>query len=229
MEQFLSNLVTDAGNLGPMFSYAVVGGILLLSGFGLPIPEDIPLITAGVLCYNEMADLPTMLVLTFIFVVGADLMLFCLGRQYGHHVPRLPLVRHYLTPARILRAEKYFVDHGGKTLFIGRVLPGLRAPIFFSAGVCRIPAWKMIVYDGSAAILSVPALVLLGYFGAEQIDKFRRWAAFGEWGIVVLIVLGVACLVGWKVWRRRRAGGPEPVAQLAVKQPQMEEAIRRSA
>ena len=43
--------LTQLGTLTPYMPYVVVLGLIILSGFGLPIPEDIPLILAGYLCY----------------------------------------------------------------------------------------------------------------------------------------------------------------------------------
>ena len=204
MQDILNILVNDSPHLGTALAYLVVCGLLIAGGLGLPAPEDIPLLLAGVACHLGLADLPTMLVVTFVLVMGADSLLFWFGRRYGHHVPRLPIIRHYLTEARLARAEQFFETHGGKTLFVARFLPGLRTAVWFSAGACRMPAWKMLVYDGCAAIISVPTLVLIGYFGADQLERVRHWTHLGQLSAVLLIVGLIASFVTIKCLRRRK-------------------------
>ncbi|MAE67657.1 MAG: DedA family protein [Phycisphaeraceae bacterium] len=214
MNELLDSLLQSDADVGAVVAYAIICGMLLVSGLGVPIPEDIPLLTGGLLCQQGITDLGPMIVLTFVSVTGADLVLFGLGRRYGHHVPRLPMLRYFLNEQRIARAERYFEDHGGKTLFIARFLPGLRAPVYFSAGACRIPAWKMIAYDGSAALISAPTLVVLGYIGAHQFDRVKELALIGQILIAAAIVIAIAGLITYKVMRQKKI---EPLNHQGVK------------
>jgi membrane protein DedA with SNARE-associated domain len=94
--------------------------------------------------------------------------------------------------------------HGGKTLFLARFLPGLRAAIYFSAGIFRLPFWKMLAFDGSAAVISVPTLVLAAYFGGEQIEKVRHWTQTAQILLVGAIAIGIGLVVAWKLISRRK-------------------------
>jgi membrane protein DedA with SNARE-associated domain len=142
-----------------------------------------------------------MLPLAFSAVLGGDFIMFGLGRRYGDRLFRLRWLNRLLTEQRLQQASVIFQKYGGRALFVGRFLPGLRACVFFSAGALRVPAWKMLVYDGSAALISVPTLVLLTYFGGNQIDRFRALALEAQ-----LALLSVAVVVGSIVWwiKRRR-------------------------
>ena len=184
--------------------YVVVLGLLLLSGFGLPIPEDIPLILAGYLAYHGYADPHVLFPLTFLAVVGADLMVFWLGRRYGHHVPKLPLMRRFLTEKRLAKTERLLHEHGGKFMFAVRFLPGLRAPAIFTAGNFKLPYWKFLLYDGGAALLSVPLILGLAYYFAEHLEQVRVWIANGEKGVIGVIVLSVLGFITVKWWVNRR-------------------------
>ena len=198
MESFLAEL-----------PYLGVVIVLLLGGMGVPIPEDIPLLVSGYLCHLGSAEIFIMLPLAFSAVLGGDFIMFGLGRRYGDRLFRLRLLNKILTEQRLQQASVIFCKYGGRALFVGRFLPGLRACVFFSAGALRVPAWKMLVYDGSAALISVPTLVLLTYYGGGQIDRFRALALD-----VQLTLLGVAGVLGlcfWWLKRRRslrRAAGP---------------------
>jgi membrane protein DedA with SNARE-associated domain len=189
---------------------AVLLALLLVSGLGMPIPEDIPLLAAGYLCYlgrDEPGGLSLwfMIPATFVAVLGADFLIYYLGRRYGHHLPKMRLLSRYLTPERLAQAQLKFHNHGGKTLFVARFMPGLRAPAFFSAGVFKIPFWKMLVFDGSAALISVPTLVLLAYIFGAQIAKVRKMAGQVQLAVAVAIVLTIVVIVFWKTRKHRKA------------------------
>lgn len=178
--------------------------LLLLSGIGLPLPEDIPLLAAGYICGQGAARLEMMIPLCLFCVIGADSGLFLLGRRYGHHVPNLPVIGRFLSAQRITLAEQKMQKHGGKTLFIARFLPGLRAPIFFASGACGVPYWKFLAFDGGAALLSVPTLILVAFFFSDHIDQVRHWTAEAQFTLLGIMAVLLAGYVALKVLRNRR-------------------------
>jgi len=180
--------------------------ILMISGCGVPIPEDLPLLLAGYLCGIGKADLAIMLPVTFVAVLGADMMVYSLGRRYGHHVPRLPLLGRYLSESRLAKAELAFHRHGGKTLFIARFMPGMRTPIYFSAGAFKLPVWKMLAFDGSAAVMSVPLWVLASWYLSRTVsfETIQQWGFTTQAVLIIAILVCIAAVVGWKLLRQRR-------------------------
>lgn len=184
--------------------YVVICGILLISGFGLPIPEDLPLLVGGYLCGRGYANPWIMFPAAFIAILGSDAIVFFIGRLYGHHVPRIPLLRRFLTEKRLARTERLLHDHGGKFLFFARFLPGLRTPAIFTAGTFKLPYWKLLLYDGSAAILSVPVFLTLGYVFHTHIDDIAHRAKEGQLVVVGGIVVGLVIFIGFKVWMKKR-------------------------
>ncbi len=203
------DFLTQLGTHTPYMPYVLVLGLILLSGFGLPIPEDIPLIMAGYLCYplHGYADPWLLFPLAFLAVVGADLMVFVLGRKYGHHVPKLPLMRRFLTEKRLAKTESLLHRHGGKFMFAARFLPGLRAPAIFTAGNFKIPYWKFLLYDGGAALISVPLILGLAYYFAEHLEQVRVWVANGEKGAIAVILVAAVVFIVVKGRLNRRLAG----------------------
>ncbi len=185
-------------------SYILVALLLLSSGVGAPIPEDIPLLIGGWLCLLGQARLAVMIPLAWFFVLAGDCVLYVLGRRYGHHVPKIPGLRIVLTEKRLNRAERFFEQHGGKTVFFVRFLAAVRAATWFAAGTLKIPFWKFIAYDGAAALIFAPGLVLLGWYlgpKSEQIGQYVRWAQTLLTLVVLLVVIGV---VSWQLLRHRK-------------------------
>jgi membrane protein DedA with SNARE-associated domain len=195
MEWLLSQLTSHV--------YAKLAGLLLLCGLGLPIPEDISLISAGYLAHLGTVEIHCVFLVCFAAVLGGDTLAFTLGRQFGTRLLASRFGHRYFTPKRQRRVRAYFRTYGSKVIFIARFLPGLRFSIFLSAGMLHVRPYVFIVYDSLAALVSVPFLVYSAFYFGDRIDQVIKWAKRSEYGILVLV--GVAALVvAIKVLRKRR-------------------------
>jgi membrane protein DedA with SNARE-associated domain len=167
--------------------------VLLAAGFGLPIPEDIPLLTGGYLCHAGYADPTIMIIVAMFGVLVADFTLFSLGRRFGPDIVKHRFVRRVIKPDRLAVAEGLFAKHGVKIIFIGRFLPGLRPVIFTAAGVLRVPRWTFLAVDGLAALISVPLLIMLSYtFGEEIEGNVKSVSRLLMIAGILLVMLGFA-------------------------------------
>ena len=79
--------------------------ILLLTGLGLPLPEDVPLLTGGYLCHAKGASVWLTILVAMVGVLGSDLILFTVGRRFGHHVVEHRFFRRLVNPPRLVMAE----------------------------------------------------------------------------------------------------------------------------
>jgi len=191
---------------GPFF-------LLLLCGLGLPMPEDIILVAAGILAGSDGRSWLGVSVLMYVGVLAGDSAIFFLGRKFGVRLLASPRFQRFFPPAKQLRVQELFAKHGTAGLFIGRFLPGLRAPIFFSAGSMKVSYFKFLLLDGSAALISVPVFVWLGHWlWVKFADDFARLErtlarthAYTLWGTVAIVVLLIAGVWLWK--RRSRDAG----------------------
>src|SRR6478752_2308991 len=131
--------------------------ILLLCGFGLPIPEDISLNPAGYLAWRGEHGLPPELnvhkafAVCLVAVLAGDTIASFFGRRYGRRVLASNLARRVFTPKRQLRTRAYFRKFGSKVVLVGRFTPGLRFTIFFTAGTLHVRAATFFLYDFIAA------------------------------------------------------------------------------
>ncbi len=189
--------------------YLLVFGILLLCGFGLPIPEDVTLFAGGLLAYYGVCDLWLMIVVGFFGVMIGDSTMWFLGHKYGRRLMQKSLFRRLLPEERIILASKKLNEKGAKRLlFAARFMPGLRAPIFFTSGLLHVPFWRFFVMDGLAALLSVPAIVGAVYYFGDELDLVVRWIKKIEHGILSVILL-ILLFVAFKWWRSHRRAVPE--------------------
>lgn len=192
------------------YGYVAVFTMLLVCGFGVPVPEDVTLVTGGVIAGLGYADVDLMFIIGMAGVLIGDGMVFSAGRFKGQQVMRLPGFRKVLTQDRFQRAQGAFTKYGRWVMFVARFLPGLRTPVFFTAGTTRRVSFVTWFFmDGVAALISVPVWVYLGYFGARNLDWMFQMLHRFQYGVFALLGLGALALgVLW--WRRRHPDPGQP-------------------
>lgn len=190
---------------------ALAFGILLLCGFGLPVPEDITLVLCGYATYlNVGHSWPHALLAVGVGLLGVlvgDGIMFTLGRRFGKELAiRFPF-KNILGNGRLEKTLEFLNSHGPKMLFTARFTPGLRSVVFFTSGHAGIPLKTFLFYDGLAAMLSAPALVLSSWYWGEKIDDVVKKAQRAEHGVLLVIVaIGLALgLHHWLSVRRKKA------------------------
>ncbi len=210
MEALLAYLTS----LSPAAIYLTLGGILLLCGLGLPIPEDISLIAAGYLAYLGDVNVHVALGVCLATVLAGDTMAFFAGRYFGVRILKNPHFCRLMTPRKQIRMRAYFRKYGSKVIFIGRFLPGLRTSLFFSAGILKLRPTVFLVYDALAAALSVPALVYGAWFFGERLDQVIHWARRSEYGLlaVAAVVVTLVLVRRYRNKRRRACGAVKETA-----------------
>ena len=196
----LVGFFTDYGYLAVLF-------VLIICGFGVPIPEDITLVSGGIIAgmYPEQVNVHIMLVVSMFGVLFGDSTMYWLGRIYGARILRVRFIRKFLTVQRLRMVRDKFDQYGNRVLFVARFLPGLRAPIYMVSGVTRRVSYlRFVLLDFFAAIISVPIWVYLGYYGAHKRDWLMEQIKTGQTGIYILIG-ALALFISWKVYKAKKA------------------------
>ena len=151
------------------YGYYAVFGILLLCGMGLPVPEDITLVTAGIISALGTGNVHLMVLVSYLGVMVGDSLMYGIGWHFGPHLRQKRWFAKLLTPERMDKVDYMFCRYGNRLIFVARFLPGLRAPIYVITGITRrVNYWQFAFMDGLAALLSVPLFVYVGHYGAEN-------------------------------------------------------------
>lgn len=187
------------------FTYPGVFLVLLVSGLGLPIPEELPIAIAAMMARWEVMHWQGALLACMGGALSGDVVLYWLGRHFGRRILRWSTVRRVLTPAREVRIMEAYRRHGLKFLVAARLVMGLRSAAFLTAGLVRVPFLWFFLVDVAAVTLSVPLTFGVAYAVADsvavavaRVREVQLWVAGG--------VLFVAA--GWLLvlWRRHRRG-----------------------
>jgi membrane protein DedA with SNARE-associated domain len=189
--------------------YAVLFLLLFACGLGLPLPEDIPLITAGILISQGQMHLAFVAPVAWCGIIGGDCMLYRFGYLYGRNICKVPYIGKHVTVPRLQRAEVLFAKWGIWVVAVGRMFAGIRGAMVVAAGTTRFKFVKFIIADGLAAIVSGGLFISVGYWFGSNLDKM--WEKAHEFklalGIGALLVgLVVFLYVRWRTSRHTTVG-----------------------
>jgi membrane protein DedA with SNARE-associated domain len=225
---------------GEIYAYVFTFLALVAAGVGFPIPEEIPIVTAGVLAGRTPepkvsdlghavsllglspdagfpAGLPwagllrswpadddttpvrwwIMLPVCILGVVFSDGLLYVLGRVFGVRLLHVPFVTRMMPPDKRARIESNFHRYGIKILLFARLLPGIRAPIFITAGTMRLPLKRFLLAD---LIYAIPGVSLLFFLAFWFTNSFRDLVMRAEekviqWRPILILAAVVAVTV----------------------------------
>jgi membrane protein DedA with SNARE-associated domain len=219
--QTMLTLQTVVEHLAGHHAYLGILGLLLLGSLGVPIPEELPIISAGVLSQAGYARWWLALPVCLLGVLSGDVILYWVGHHWGEQVLDWHIVRRLLSRDREQWLKDAYRRHAIKTIVMARHIMGLRATAFLTAGIARVSFWKFLATDAAAALGGVPFSFALAYFFADQVEaivadmhRAERWLALG--GVLVLAaVLGMMA----RRWTRQveRGARQEPGRQVACR------------
>jgi membrane protein DedA with SNARE-associated domain len=183
---------------------ALVLAGLAITELGLPVPETVFIVAAGVVSERDHLPVVLPIVTCSVAVLLGDLALFGLARHLGPPAFRHRPLRWLLPPSALPRIDALFARHGSMAIFVARFLSGVRAATFVLAGMRGMRVVRFLVWDGLAVLVTVPVFAVLGFYCSARVDELRLRIQHANYAILGLL-LGVL-LAYWLVvvWRRRR-------------------------
>ena len=167
------------------------------------LPGDSLLFATGALAAAGVLDIVQILTLLTAAAILGDNMNYAIGRFVG---PKVFTQRsRFLKHEHLLRTQRFYEKHGGKTVVLARFVPIVRTFAPFVAGVGRMRYARFLAFDVGGGIFWVWGFGLLGFFfGNQPIVKENFGLA-----IIAVIVLSLLPIV-FEAWRaraeQRRAG-----------------------
>lgn len=174
------------------------GGILIVAAIvfaesglliGFFLPGDTLLFSAGLLAAQDTVSLPWLLVATVAAAIVGDNVGYSIGRRAGPRIFKREdgILFH---KDHLMRAEKFYEDHGGKTVTMARFIPVVRtfAPVVAGAG--KMPRRRFMYYNVIGAVAWGGGVTLLGYWLGTKIPGLDHYIEYLLLAVVLLSLLG---------------------------------------
>ena len=165
MEAFLFELLKDY-TYQPYVIYSIVVVVMFLSSLGLPIPEEISIISLGILSYvgsrpelypppfeeaPHVEAIPAMIICSF-SIYFSDYVVYSVGRHFGPSLFSKSWFQK-LVPAERLDLVKDWVRKWGRIVpGLFRLIPGVRFPGHLMCGALGIKRSTFLIVDGLSLI-----------------------------------------------------------------------------
>lgn len=163
------------------------------------LPGPSLLFAAGAIAGRPGAPLDVA-VLYVVFTAGGilgDIANYALGRAFGPKVARLLRKGEAKTPhPQVVRAERFFEHHGGKTILMARFVPGVRSLVPVVAGWKRMFFARFLAFNAMGGFLCVAVFLFAGfYFGGVP-------AIRGNFPLVIVGIAAVSMAPAILEWMR---------------------------
>ncbi|MDT0180528.1 DedA family protein [Microbacterium sp. ARD31] len=166
-----------------------------------PLPSEVVLPMAGLAASRGSFTLFEALAWTTAGSVVGAFLLYAIGAWFGvERLRRIASVVPLLHPEDIDRTVDWFVKHGGKAVFFGRMIPIFRSLISIPAGVTRMPLWRFGLLTTAGSLIWNTIFVMAGFLLGEAWPMVEPYADALQYAVIAAVVIGVA----WFVWARTR-------------------------
>jgi membrane protein DedA with SNARE-associated domain len=180
---------------------------LVGTGAGLPFPEEVAIIYAGVAAAAGHLDVWLALGVCIAGALVGDCVMYWIGRGLGRgwlrHHPRLSRFFHAEHEQKM---ERILRRHGKKVFLVARFMVGFRGPLYLAAGIIRTPFELFLAIDIVCASVVVGIFFALSYFFGQQV---MDWIQRSEYAITAVAIVAATAGVTYFLIRRHRAAQQE--------------------
>ena len=147
---------------------------------------------------------PIVLIISITGDMIGDVLFYWLGYRFG--MKFVNNVGKYIgiTERLVLRMEKYFQNHGGKTIFAVKSTTGLCWTTFVAAGIVKMDLKKFIQYSFLGGIVWSSFLVAMGYFYGYLWRSIKQYIGWIGWIIFGVAIISFMVITVYKNFKARK-------------------------
>jgi membrane protein DedA with SNARE-associated domain len=178
------------------YGYFVIFVPVMLETAGLPLPGETILLLSGVASSTGRIDPWIAIAVGSAAAIIGDNIGYAIGRFGGRRVvARLAHIGKI--ESSLAWGEKFFLEHGGKTVFLARWIFGLRIFGAWIAGMVHMPWRRFFLWNAAGGITWCATMIGLGYFFGHSLHVIEK--AVGIGGVIAVVI---AAAIGLAFWRR---------------------------
>jgi len=181
-------------------------GIFLLMAMEssiIPIPSELVMPPAGYLAFQGQMSLAVA-----ILCGTAGSLAGAYANYFASHYLGRPLIIKYgkyvlIPPEKFERVERFFLQHGEISTFVGRLLPVVRHLISIPAGLSGMNHLRFSLYTLLGAGIWCSILTAIGYVIGEKQELIMQYA---HKAVVWVVLFSSVLIAAYVWWHRRRTG-----------------------
>lgn len=146
----------------------------------------------------------------FVFILSVlgdmigDLILYWLGYKFGMSFVRKVGRYMGITEKLVMKMEKYFENHGGKTIFTVKATTGLCWATFVAAGIVKMDFKKFVKYSFFGGLAWSGFLVIIGYFYGYMWLELKQYIEWAGWVAIALAIMSIIIVQVYKKYQSKK-------------------------
>lgn len=183
------------------FGYIALFLVLCLGLIGLPIPNEVVLMTAGTLSAAGVLSYPFAYLAVYLGICSAMTFSYIVGRFFTKTKLFRSMQKSAKTERYFATSEKWFDTYGGYAIGMSLCLPFLRHITMYVAGMNKMSYRRFALYAYPSAFLWTLVYFLLGIAVKDQIMEIGTMIE--HYGLIVIAVF-ILCLLLYLLYRSSR-------------------------
>jgi len=156
------------------------------------VSEDAACVAAGLAISSAITTWPVALVSCSLGAIMGDTVMFLLGYFVGRPVIGWWPFNKFLSAAQLDIAKKWFSQNEILVIILSRFTPGLRGPVYISAGILKMSLIKFLVVHTISVLIWAPLLIglalIVGYPIMGWIETWEYWSILFILPVIIFIV-----------------------------------------
>ena len=182
---YLNEILINNQNTS-IIEYVIVFVLVFFESFafiGLVVPGTTLMIFVGFLAAHGIFNPWILFVIASVGAILGDCLSFSLGRRdiiVFHDKNRI------FKTSFLEKGKKYFIKHGGKSVFFGRFIGWIRPIVPFVAGVFNLDKKTFFLWNVLSGILWAASHIAIGYFFGYMWKAIVKWSDLA--GIIIVVI-----------------------------------------
>lgn len=196
-----------------LFGAGGVTLIALLENLFPPTPSEFLYPLAGKMAYDGQLSIPAIIGAGVLGSLLGSLIFYAIGYKLGPDrihdlIERRGRFKLFGLQIQLVSVEDYdralglFKRHGGRIVFIARIMPLVHGVVSIPAGVVRMNLGLFLIYTALGAACWITPLTLFGYWLGDSWDQILYWVDIYENLWYLLIAFAIIAYI----WNRIRTG-----------------------
>ena len=164
--------------------------LVLIFALFTVVNEDAACVAGGLAIASGIATWTIAVAGCMTGIMIGDTTIYLLGYLLGRPALNIWPLNRWLTPSRLKVAEDWFGQNGDLVLILSRFTPGLRFPIYFSAGLMKVPVLRFLLIMLLAVGIWTPGMVALAVIlGTPVMSWLETWGWISALLVIPVIIL----------------------------------------